>query len=123
MIESKKGKVPVLSIVLYVIAGFLIIYTLWSLNHSISYISDLIDGGQLTFRENEFEIVSFYMASSFQYFFFAAILLISGLIFQNIMSLKLKEVSEEKSKTPSDNVQDDTDSEEDFDEWFHNIER
>lgn len=123
MIKTKKRKVPVFSIVLYVIAGIVIIYTLWSLNHSMSYISDLIDGGQLTFKGNEFEIVSFYMTSSLQYGLLAVILFSLGLIFQNVVSLELKEVIEEKDKTPSANVNDDVESEDDFDEWFQNIER
>ncbi|HSM25022.1 MAG TPA: hypothetical protein VK856_09190 [Anaerolineaceae bacterium] len=75
-----KKKLPVLSTVLYFIAGLLVVYSVWTVVYSVNYISTMIQQGQLAFSGNEFEIVSFYMSNTAQYVLFAIILLVLGKI-------------------------------------------
>lgn len=75
-----KKKLPILSTVLYVIAGLLVAYSIWAGVYSGKYISTMIDQGQLTFSGNEFEIVSFYMGNMAQYLLFAITLFVLGKI-------------------------------------------
>jgi uncharacterized oligopeptide transporter (OPT) family protein len=83
-----KKKVPVLSIVLYVLTGLIVIYAIWAIIHSVGYISDMISQGQLTVKGNEFEIVSYYMNNCAQYVVFAAILFSLGWILQKALACK-----------------------------------
>jgi hypothetical protein len=75
-----KKKLPVLSTVLYVIAGLLVVYSIWSVVYSANYISTMMQQGQLVFSGNEFEIVSFYMSNTAQYVLFAIVLFVLGRI-------------------------------------------
>lgn len=75
-----KKKLPILSTVLYVIAGLLIVYSIWAATYSADYISTMMQQGQLVFSGNEFEIVSFYMSNIAQYVLFAIILFVLGRI-------------------------------------------
>lgn len=38
----RKKKIPILSMVLYALAGLLMLYTAWSASHSFGYISEMI---------------------------------------------------------------------------------
>jgi hypothetical protein len=78
----QKKKLPILSTVLYVIAGLLVAYSIWSVTYSVNYISTMIAQGQLVFSGNEFEIVSFYMSNTAQYVLFAIVLFVLGRITQ-----------------------------------------
>ncbi|PKO04698.1 MAG: hypothetical protein CVU41_15975 [Chloroflexi bacterium HGW-Chloroflexi-3] len=75
-----KNKLPILSTVLYVIAGLLIVYSIWAASYSANYISTMMEQGQLVFSGNEFEIVSFYMSNVAQYVLFAITLFVLGRI-------------------------------------------
>jgi hypothetical protein len=75
-----KKKLPVLCTVLYVIAGLLVVYSIWSVVYSANYISTMMQQGQLVFSGNEFEIVSFYMSNTAQYVLFAIVLFVLGRI-------------------------------------------
>ena len=75
-----KKKLPILSTVLYVIAGLLVAYSVWAGVYSGKYISTMIEQGQLVFSGNEFEIVSFYMGNMAQYLLFAITLFVLGRI-------------------------------------------
>lgn len=75
-----KKKLPVLSTVLYVIAGLLVVYSIWAAVYSANYISTMMQQGQLAFSGNEFEIVSFYMSNIAQYLLFAITLFVLGRI-------------------------------------------
>jgi|BioPla2DNA2_1021312.scaffolds.fasta_scaffold34084_2 predicted membrane protein len=77
-----KKRVSILSIILYVLAGFLMIFAIWSSSKSISYITLMINQGQLVFSGNEFDIINFIMASCAQYAIFAVILFTLGWIQQ-----------------------------------------
>ncbi len=73
-----KYKAPVLSIVLYILAAILLIYTVWAAVYSIGFISDLIQQNQLIMQGNEFDIVSFFMTGVVQYLVYTAILFALG---------------------------------------------
>ena len=75
-----KKKLPVLSTALYFIAGLLVVYSVWTVVYSVNYISTMIQQGQLVFKGNEFEIVSFYMSNTAQYVLFAIVLFVLGKI-------------------------------------------
>lgn len=75
-----KRKPPVLSVCLYALAAALLLYTVWVVKHSVSYIAAMVAGGQLTVSCNEYSIVSFYMSNCSQYALFAVVLLSLGWI-------------------------------------------
>jgi hypothetical protein len=75
-------KVPVISIVLYVVAGLLFLYAVWSTIFSYNYLSPILATGQLVVKGNEYEIVSFYMSNLAQPLFFAIVVFALGWIIQ-----------------------------------------
>lgn len=77
-----KKKIPVISIVLYVLAGLLAIYTVWVVINSANTISSAIAAGQLTVSGSEFQIVNFYMSNCAQYALFAIVLFVLGWMLQ-----------------------------------------
>jgi hypothetical protein len=83
-----KKKVPVLSIVLYVIAGLLLLYTVWALSKSISYINEMVAMGQLVVKGSEYDIVNFYMSNCSQYAVYAVILFTLGWVLQYLTGMK-----------------------------------
>lgn len=80
----KENKVPVLSIVFYVLAVILLAYAIWAATYSIDYVSQAIEQNQLIVEGFEFEIASFYMTNVAQYVVFAAILFGIGWILQKL---------------------------------------
>lgn len=89
-----KRKIPVLSIVLYILSGLLFIYTIWASYNSHDYISKMVAQNQIVVKDSIYQIASFYMTSSVQYGLFAVILFTLGYIFQKGTScsvLKLEE--------------------------------
>lgn len=80
----EKKKTPVVSIVLYVLAGILLIYSVWATTYSANIISTAVAQNQLVPQGNEFEIVSFYMTNIAQYFLFAVVLASLGWIIQTM---------------------------------------
>lgn len=74
----KNSMNKILGIFLYVLASLLLIYSIWALTNSMSYIGEMIDAGQLTFAGNEYDIMNFYMGNCAQYFVFAVLLAVSG---------------------------------------------
>lgn len=105
-----KNRIPVLSVVLYTIAGVLMLYTIWSLIHSVGYISELIDQGQLTAKGNGYDIVNFFMSGSVQYALFAVILFTLGWM--------LHKSSTEKIAASAQTMPIKKHDEDDFDDWF-----
>ena len=70
------------SIILYVIAGLLAAYAIWSLTYCADVISQAKAAGQLAASGNEYDIISFYMGNCGQYFIFSLLLAAAGLILQ-----------------------------------------
>jgi hypothetical protein len=115
-----KRKIPVLSIVLYTMAGMLVLYTIWSVKHSVDYISTLVKQGQLIIKGNEYNIVNYYMSNSAQYALFAVILFALGWILQNISSRKLIRFNAENIAPSSAKVMANGGDEDDLEDWFKN---
>jgi hypothetical protein len=67
-------KLPVVSIIFFILAGVLLALSIWGAVYASNYISSLIDAGQLMVDGNEYELVSFHLSSSGQYVFFAIIM-------------------------------------------------
>jgi len=83
-------KLPVISFVLYVIAGILALFTIWSFLNIHSYIASQ----QVSFSGNEYSIISYYMTSAGQYLIFAIILFSLGWILQKFSPVTVKETPE-----------------------------
>jgi hypothetical protein len=77
-----KNKVPTVSIVFYVLAGLLILYSIWAAIFSYNYLSPIIAQGQLVVKGNEFEIASFYMSNIAQTLLFGIVFFALGWIIQ-----------------------------------------
>ncbi len=111
-IIMNKKKFPILSIILYVLAGLLMIFAIWSSSQSIGYISEMINQGQLVFGGNEFDIINFIMSSCAQYVIFAVILIALGCILQKLQfctsSVSTKEVIESPIESSEDLSDDNT---------------
>jgi hypothetical protein len=105
---------PVLSAVLYVLAGLLALYTAWAAYHSFTYISTMIDQGQLMVSGNVFEIVNFHMTNFAQYGLLAVIIFTLGWIVQFNSSYP---IAAENQGVFSDEILDDED-EEDVEDWL-----
>ena len=75
-------KVPVLSIVFYVVAAILAAFTVWAFIYCIGYISDLVATGQLMTAGNEFNLVSYFMTNCVQYLLYAMAIFFFGFIYQ-----------------------------------------
>lgn len=96
-----KKKLPILSTVLYVIAGLLVVYSIWAAVYSANYISTMMQQGQLAFSGNEFEIVSFYMSNIAQYVLFAITLFVLGRILLYFSFIEEEEELEESTEISS----------------------
>jgi len=84
----QEKKIPVVSIIFYVLAAILLAYSIWALSFSINYVSTAVAQNQLMIDGFEFEIASFYMSNVAQYVVFAAILFGIGWTVQKIEMLK-----------------------------------
>ena len=84
----QEKKIPVVSIIFYVLAAILLAYSIWAASFSINYVSTAVAQNQLMIDGYEFEIASFYMSNVAQYVVFAAILFGIGWTVQKIEMLK-----------------------------------
>jgi cephalosporin hydroxylase len=82
--DMRKGKFPVVSIVLYVLAALFALYAIWAAIYSINYVSDMVAANQLVIKGSEFEVANFLMSNIAQYVFFAIVLFGLGRIVQVI---------------------------------------
>ncbi|HOT90561.1 MAG TPA: hypothetical protein PLJ78_05890 [Anaerolineae bacterium] len=106
----QKVKFPVLSVVLYVLAGLFVLYTIWAATYSFRYISEMVAADQLVISGNEFEVANFHMRNFAQYAVFAVILFALGRILQVHSS-----VDGEHQASSYEEVLDDEDVDEDAD--------
>jgi hypothetical protein len=70
----------IIGYLLYIFAGLLFIYSLWSFSHCRGYIKDAIRAGQLAVEGNEYDIMNFYMSNCVIYFINAILLFSLGWI-------------------------------------------
>jgi sugar phosphate permease len=83
-----KKKVSVLSVVLYVLAGLLALYTIWAIVNVSQVISEAISVGSFIISGYEFDLVSYYMTNCAPYAVYAIVLAILGWILQKNMPQK-----------------------------------
>ena len=98
------------SIVLYIFAGLLAIFTIWAYSHCADIISQAKAAGQLAASGNEYDIASFYMGNCGQYAVFALLLAAAGLILQ-----KKQPGQDNPGVVPVENEIDNGE----LDEWFN----
>ena len=99
------------SIVMYIFAGLLGIYAIWSLTFCAGIISQAKAAGQLAVSGNEYDIASFYMGNCGQYFVFALLLVAAGLLLQRKQQVP---VNPETVVGPDENSENDGE----LDEWY-----
>ncbi len=75
-----KQKLPIVSLILYILAGLFLIYAVWAAVFSFRYISSMVSMGQVVVRDSLFEVISFHVANFGQYVVFAALLFGAGWI-------------------------------------------
>jgi hypothetical protein len=103
------------SLILYIVAGLVAVFAIWAYNHCADIISQAREAGQLAASGNEYDIASFYMANSGQYFIFALLLAAAGLI------LHRKQLVPTIPTFPVELLNNQTNDEE-LDSWFNEIE-
>ena len=81
-------KLPIVSLILYILAGLFLAFAVWAAVVSFQYISEMAAMGQLVVSDNLFNIVSFHMSNFGQYVVFAAVLFGVGWIVQIISAPK-----------------------------------
>jgi len=113
MIKKAVHLIP--SIILYIAAGLVAAFALWAYTHSADIVSQAREVGQLAVSGNEYDIASFYMANSGQYFIYALVLAAAGLMLQRKHLAPASPVSsaELRSKETYDR---------ELDEWFDEME-
>lgn len=83
-----KEKLPIVSLIFYILAGLFLIFAVWAAVFSFEYISGMVAMGQIVVSDNLFEITSFHMANFGQYVVFAALLFGVGWIVHIISAPK-----------------------------------
>ena len=105
------------SIVLYIFAGLLVIYAIWSYTYCADIISQARAAGQLAASGNEYDIASFYMGNCCQYAVFALLLTAAGLILQRKQPAQNE--PDKAAAYPAENEALD----DELDEWFDGVEK
>lgn len=94
----EKRKISVLSIVLYVLAGLLAIFTIWS----IFYVQAYLAKQNVSFSGYAYEIINYYMSNAGQYGIYAVILATLGWILQKNSPIAKKAAPELGGQTVID---------------------
>jgi len=112
---SKRAVQLIPSVILYIAAGLVAAFAIWAYTHSADIVSQARAAGQLATSGNGYDIISFYMANSGQYFIFALLLAAAGLILQRKQPLSTKPHTsvELLNKKAYDK---------ELDEWFNEVE-
>lgn len=84
--QMEKKQLPIFSIVLYILSALVMIYAIWAFVYSYHTISDAIAAGQLSFKDNIFDVISYYMTNSVQYVIFAVLIFSAGWIGGNLIT-------------------------------------
>ena len=109
-----KKNIPI--IVLYAFACAVMFYAIWALIKCADIISQAKAAGQLIVSGNEYDIASFFMSSSGQYFIFSLLLAAAGLFLQKIQPLV--DIVRSASKTTGRLPKETDPNDEELDEWF-----
>jgi hypothetical protein len=84
-----KNKLPIVSLILYIMAGLLFIFAIWAAVLSIQTVNDAIAMGQITVRDSSFEILGYLFANFGQYLVYAALLFAAGWIVYLVTDLEV----------------------------------
>jgi ABC-type antimicrobial peptide transport system permease subunit len=103
--------IKIISSVFYLLALMIFIYSVWALMRSVEVIAEAIEFGQITVEGNLYDIISFYMANTGEYFIYAFILAGIGLLLHTRINEKSVTKDPMLDKASSHN-----DAE--LDEWF-----
>jgi hypothetical protein len=105
----------IFGIVLFVVAGLLLVYAIWSFTYCADIISDAKASGQLAASGNEYDIMSFYMENCSQYFVYSLLLAVLGLLLQK------KEIVGSQATSVAIHKTQDSENDNELDEWFEEI--
>ncbi len=106
-------KLPVFTIILFVLSGLLILYSIWAIIQCHGYIAEAVAAGQLIVSGNEYDVVNFYMSSSAQYVLFAVILAALGWMFTRFAPMAAPDVRPESVQSRQ--------TDEELDDWFEEM--
>ena len=101
------------SIILYIFAILLAVYTIWAYSHCADIITQAKAAGQLAASGNEYDIMSFYMGNCGQYFVSALLLAAAGLLLQR------KQSPMSNKPVASVNAINNKANDDELDEWFN----
>ena len=105
----------IFGIVLFVVAGLLLVYAIWSFTYCADIISDAKSSGQLSVSGNEYDIMSFYMGNCSQYFVYSLLLAVMGLLLQKKEIVGSQATSLAITKTQNN------ENDNELDEWFEEV--
>jgi hypothetical protein len=74
-----KNKIRPIGIAMFFVAALLLAYVIYAFINSHTYISDLIDSGQIVPEESRYDILSFYMTNCALYALFAILFVVIGI--------------------------------------------
>jgi len=94
-------KLPVVSLILYILAGLFLAFAVWAAVFSFQYISEMAAMGQLVVSDNLFNIASFHMSNFGQYVVFSAILFGVGWIVHILSAPKADALAVEEVEVES----------------------
>jgi hypothetical protein len=107
VLSMSKKVIPVFSIVMYVLAGMLLLYSVWGAIYCVNYLSSYFMSGQLTFAGNEFDVINFHVSTYGQYVLFAVVLFMLGWILHSIQPEVLVEEVEEEVEAEVEEIGED----------------
>jgi hypothetical protein len=84
-----KNKLPIVSLIFYILAGLFFIFAIWAAVFSFQYISGMVEMGQVVVRDSLFEITSFHFSNFGQYVVYAALLFAAGWIVYLVTDLEV----------------------------------
>ena len=105
----------IFGIMLFVIAGLLLVYAIWSFTYCADIISDAKASGQLAVSGNEYDIMSFYMGNCSQYFVYALLMVAAGLI------LHKREIAGSYATSVAIPKTQNNENDNELDEWFEEV--
>ena len=86
-------KLPIVSLIFYILAGLFLAFSVWAAFFSFQYISEMAAMGQIVVSDNLFNILSFHMQNFGQYVIFSALLFGAGWIVHIISAPKADELA------------------------------
>jgi len=106
----------IFGIMLFVMAGLLLVYAIWSFTYCADIISDAKASGQLAASGNEYDIMSFYMGNCSQYFVYSLLLAVMGLLLP-----KKEVVNSQAMNMATIPTTQNSENDNELDEWFEEI--